>query len=141
MKKIKFIQIQYLSYREKKGLMINLDYQVVIIKGPNGAGKSSLIKSLYYSLGAEIEVWPQRWLDANIIYLLKFKIDGITYQSLRIGNEIIIYNCDGSFRFRSKNLLEISDKLNDLLGIEFQMLDNENKMRIIPLGLLFAPFI
>lgn len=120
--------------------MINLDYQVVIIKGPNGAGKSSLIKSLYYSLGAEIEVWPQRWLDANIIYLLKFKIDGITYQSLRIGNEIIIYNCDGSFRFRSKNLLEISDKLNDLLGIEFQMLDNENKMRIIPLGLLFAPF-
>ena len=76
MKKIKFIQIQFLSYREKRGLTINLDYHVVIIKGANGSGKSSLIKSLYYSLGTEIEVWPQRWLDANIIYLLKFKIDG-----------------------------------------------------------------
>jgi len=73
MKKIKFIQIQFLSYREKRGLTINLDYHVVIIKGANGSGKSSLIKSLYYSLGTEIEVWPQRWLDANIIYFISVR--------------------------------------------------------------------
>lgn len=83
MKKIKFIQIQFLSYREKRGLTINLDYHVVIIKGANGSGKSSLIKSLYYSLGTEIEVWPQRWLDANIIYLCESAV-GFLIQKLKI---------------------------------------------------------
>ena len=140
MKKIKFIQIQFLSYREKRGLTINLDYHVVIIKGANGSGKSSLIKSLYYSLGTEIEVWPQRWLDANIIYLLKFKIDDRVDRRQRQMCIRDRYNCDGSFRFRSKNSWEVSDKLTELLGIEFQMLDNENNVRVIPLGFLFAPF-
>lgn len=140
MKKIEFIQIQFLSYREKKGRIINLDHPTVIIRGGNGSGKSSIMKSIYYSLGTEIEIWPQEWLNANVIYLLKFKIDGVIYQSLRMGSEIIVYNCDGSFRFRSRNLLESAYNFSKLLGINFEMMDSEGHLRPISLGYLFAPF-
>lgn len=140
MKKIEFIQIQFLSYREKKGRIISLDHSTVIIRGGNGSGKSSIMKSIYYSLGAEIEIWPQEWLNANIIYLLKFKIDGVIYQSLRIGSEIIVYNCDGSFRFRSQSLWESANNFSKLLEINFEMMDSDGHLKPTSLGYLFAPF-
>ena len=53
----------------------------VITSSDNHVGKSSLIKSLYYALGAEIE-FDSTWDKNSKIYIVNFEVDKKKYKNV-----------------------------------------------------------
>ena len=48
----------------------------LIVSSTNGEGKSSLVKSIYYALGANLKSFPRGWNADNFIFQLEVFIDG-----------------------------------------------------------------
>lgn len=138
MKNIRFQTLKVLSYREKRATIINLDSDAIIVKGGNHAGKSCILKSLYFGLGGEIKNFPQGWNHANIVLLLKFTVDGISFKSLRMGNDIYVFNPDGSLRFKEKRGTEkLNKKINELFNLIYSV---EGQKLSVPVSALYMPF-
>lgn len=138
MRKIRFQTLKILSYREKRAAIINLDCDAIIVEGGNHAGKSCILKSLYFGLGGEIKNFPQGWNQANIVLLLKFTIDGVHFKSLRMGNDIYVFNPDGSLRFKEKRGTEkLNKKINELFDLTYSV---EGRNQIVPVSALYMPF-
>ena len=140
MKNIRFKEILFLSYQEKKARRINLDSDVVVIKGGNGTGKSCLLKSLYGVFGALVDKYPEGWNPYFIVTLLKFQIDGVTYRAMRIGKDFFLLNPDNSY-FSETNCLDNQAKyLSMLFGMDlFYYSDQSQKKRLL-VGCYFMPF-
>ena len=61
---------------EKANKFVFSDSANLIVSSTNGEGKSSLVKSIYYSLGANIKSFPKGWNADNFIFQLEVFIDG-----------------------------------------------------------------
>ena len=140
MKNIRFKEILFLSYREKKAKRINLDSDVVVIKGGNGAGKSCLLKSLYGVFGAQVNKYPEGWDPHYIIVLLKFQIDEITYRAMRIGKDYYLLNPDNTYFLETNNLEEQARALSVLFELNLYHYSEQSQKKRLPVGCYFMPF-
>ena len=140
MKNIRFKEILFLSYREKKARRISLDSDVVVIKGGNGSGKSCLLKSLYGVFGAQVNKYPEGWDPHYIILLLKFQIDGITYRAMRIGKDFFLLNPDNTYFSETNNLEEHTCALSILFELDLYYYSEQSKKKRLPVGCYFMPF-
>ena len=61
---------------EKANKFVFSDSANLIVSSTNGEGKSSLVKSIYYSLGANLKSFPKGWNADNFIFQLAVFIDG-----------------------------------------------------------------
>ena len=122
MKNIRFKEIAFLSY---KGVArrINLNHDLIVIAGGNETGKSCILKSMYYTLGPSVYPFAQRWLDGNVITMLKFSIDGVSFKAVRMGNDIYVFNPDNTLNFHEKDKSKFASKLGNLLGINIHYKD------------------
>ena len=118
MKNIRFKEILFLSYKERKARRINLDSDVVVIKGGNGTGKSCLLKSLYGVFGASVNKYPEGWEPYNIVVLLKFQIDGVTHRAMRIGKDFYLLNPDKSYFSETNSMEDQAKALSKLFGLD-----------------------
>ena len=96
---------------------INLDNDLVIVAGGNESGKSSILKTLYYTLGATVYPFARRWERANVASLLKFTIDGVNFKAVRVASDVYVFNPDNTLRFHDWNKQKIAEEMNNLLGI------------------------
>lgn len=117
MKSIRYKEILFLSYQEKKAKRINLDSDIVVIRGGNDAGKSCVLKSIFGVLGAEIRRYPENWNPDKILVLLKFTVDGVNFKALRIGNDFHLLSPDNKMFSITKDLREQADQLSKLFGL------------------------
>ena len=140
MKNIRFKEILFLSYREKKAKRINLDSDVVVIKGGNGAGKSCLLKSLYGVFGAQVNKYPEGWDPHYIIVLLKFQIDEITYRAMRIGKDYYLLNPNNTYFSETNNLEEQASALSVLFELNLYHYSEQSQKKRLPVGCYFMPF-
>lgn len=76
-------EIKLVSFLEEKAKKVTFHPNVTVIKGDNHTGKSSLIKSIYWTFGADPKDLHSKWKNADIISLVKFSLDGKTYSILR----------------------------------------------------------
>ncbi|MCQ9635164.1 hypothetical protein MP477_09390 [Chryseobacterium sp. WG23] len=139
MKRLIFEEIQILSYREKKAIKIQFNPKKTIIKGPNQVGKSSLLKSIYYTLGATPSVLNSNWLKAEPITYLKFKVDELRLSVLRYdksryavlneNQEIVPHD------FKSLSIF-----LNELFGFNVLITNRKGEGENPPSPFLFLPF-
>lgn len=90
MKIVKFQRLTLISHIENAARVVDFHPKLTIIKGFNDTGKSSILKSIYYTLGADVEEHPE-WTKANILAILEFKIDDQFYSAKRNKNNICIY--------------------------------------------------
>ena len=139
MKNIRFKEITFLSYKGK-ARRINLDNDLIVVVGGNQSGKTSILKSLYYTLGATVHPFPKHWAEGNIISMLKFSIDGVNYKVVRIGNDIYLFNPDNTLNFCESNRTIIANKLGNLLGIHIFFKDVMGKNKSFSIGYMFMPF-
>ncbi|WP_333483034.1 hypothetical protein [Spirosoma telluris] len=80
-----------ISRKEKKAKRVIFDGRRTVILGKNNTGKSSLIKSIYWALGAEPSLHPN-FKGAQVSVLLKFIVDDIKYEILREGKRISLFD-------------------------------------------------
>ena len=67
MKNLKFKEIYLISNVERKARKIVFSPHLNIILGKNRNGKSSLLKSLYWTMGADPAKMHEKWINANTV--------------------------------------------------------------------------
>lgn len=140
MKNLRFKEILFLSYKEKKARRINLDSDVVVVKGGNGTGKSCLLKSLYGVFGAQVNKYPEGWDPHYIVVLLKFQIDGVTHRALRIGKDYYLFNPDNTTISETIVMEEQAKTLSMLFGFDLYYYSDQSLKKRLPVGCYFMPF-
>lgn len=140
MRNIRFKEILFLSYREKKAKRINLDSDVVVVKGGNGKGKSCLLKSLYGVFGAHVNKYPEGWDPHFIVVLLKFQIDGVTHRALRISRDYYLLNPDNTAISETISMDEQAKSLSMLFGFDLYYYSDQSQKKRLPVGCYFMPF-
>ncbi len=108
MQKVVFKELWLLSKKEETARKISFNPSTTVILGVNDTGKSSLIKSIYYTLGADIH-FDKGWEDANVISLLRFSIGNTEYLILRYQRLFGIYDANGE-------LIEVSQGITKGIG-------------------------
>lgn len=141
MKNLLFESILLVSHREKKAKEIQFHPMVTVIKGQNDTGKSSLIKSIYYALGAKPQNIHRDWMNADVALLLQFKIDQISYYIYRHRDSFSLFD-------NSKNLLgtyssistDLGPKLAAMLDFRLKLPSRKGESVTPPPAFLFLPF-
>ncbi len=137
MKRVQFKEILFLSYKRKTARRINLNYRTIIVKGENESGKSCVLKSLYFALGCSIRQIAPGWLFDNIITLLKFSINNVSFQSIRMGNDYYLFTSDEKCILHTKSQDEISNIFRFYLSIN---LSSDIDKSVLNTNSLFIPF-
>lgn len=140
MKNIRFKEILFLSYKERKARRINLDSDVVVIKGSNGTGKSCLLKSLYGTFGAMVNKYPEGWDPRFIVVVLKFQINGITHKAMRIGKDFYLLNPDNTCFSETNKMEDQARAISILFDMNLYYYSDQSHKKRLPIGCLFMPF-
>lgn len=141
MKQLVFVELALLSHREKSARRIPFHRRSTLIRGGNDTGKSSVIKSLYWTLGAEPAVIHDRWRDAGVIASLKFTIDGAAYRMIRSGTRFCLFGADDRFIGTYTSVTtQLAPQLAELFNFRLVLRDKkEQDLQATP-AFLFLPF-
>ena len=128
-----------MSYREKKAIKVQFNPKRTIIKGSNQVGKSSLIKSIYYTLGANPSIINDNWLKAEPITYLKFKVDDTRLSVLRY-NKTVFVLIDENGIAQAHNFKTLSVYLNEVFDFNLIINNRKGEAETPPPTYLFLPF-
>ena len=112
----------------------------VITSQDNHVGKSSLLKSLYYTMGAEVE-FDNVWNKNNKIYVVEFYVDKIKYRVARWQKAFAL--------FRGTELILTTKSVSRDLAKEFEKIfsfavymanKKTNKIELAPPAFTFMPY-
>jgi len=102
----------------------------VITSSENHVGKSSLIKSLYYSLGAEID-YDQHWDKNNKLYCLEFSVDDKSYTIVRQKRNFLIFKGDNLIAECTRVTHELALILEEIFGFSVYLPDKTQKKHVL----------
>jgi hypothetical protein len=94
-----------MSTIEKAALRAAFDPERTLVYGKNQTGKSSLLKSIYWTLGAAPAVTHPRWNSADVISLLRFEVDGSEGSVLRHGNVFCVFDSANSIKSKFNRVM------------------------------------
>ena len=112
----------------------------VITSQDNHVGKSSLLKSLYYTMGAEVD-FDNVWNKNNKIYVVEFYVDKIKYRVARWQKAFAL--------FRGAELILTTKSVSRDLAKEFEKIfsfavymanKKTNKIELAPPAFTFMPY-
>lgn len=116
MKNLIFESLELLSLTEKKARGVTFHPRLTVITGTNGVGKSSIIKSIYWTLGASAVVIHPKWPGVNVKGLLTFTVDGQRYKALRNHDRIAIFDANDALLISSDSFTkELAPFIADML--------------------------
>jgi len=141
MKNLQLENMLLVSHREKKARKIPFDQEVTVIKGENDTGKSSVIKSIQYAFGANPHNIHKNWKNADVLTLIKFKLDDISYYIYRHRNSFSLFDS-------SKNLIgtyasvtnDLAPKLAQIFDFRLKLADRDGRSVTPPPAYLMLPF-
>ena len=112
----------------------------VITSSDNHVGKSSLVKSLYYALGAEVE-FDRTWDKNSKIYIVSFTIDNKKYQIARFLKRFALFENDEMILLTDSVTKELSKKFEDLFSFGVYLPNkSDNKVELAPPVFMFMPY-
>lgn len=110
----------------------------LVISEKNGQGKSSLVKSIYYGLGCNLDTFPKNWNPQKYIIQLYVTINDKEFIIKRHNNIISIRGRKESFVFNS--LRDYSEWLQVKLGMSLKLLSSKNKLDFAYIDAILSPF-
>lgn len=141
MKSLRISELLLWSDRELAARRIPFHPETTVVLGKNDTGKSSILKSLYWTFGAEPAVVHKDWRDADVSSLVRFTVDGTNYSILRKGSLYAIFGADDqllhSFQRVTAGLGPFLAKLFDF-GLKLK--SQHNEIITPPPAYFFLPF-
>ena len=112
----------------------------VVTSSDNHVGKSSLVKSLYYAFGAEVE-FDDTWNKNSKIYVVNFMVDDKKYRIARFLRKFIIFENDEIILLTDSVSEELAKKLEELFGFGVYLPNKtNNKVELAPPVFMFMPY-
>ena len=141
MKSLIFEQLSLMSPIEKKARKVKFDQKITVLLGDNHTGKSSLLKSIYWVLGADPAQQHSTWTGLNIAGLLHFRIDGKRYSAVRSGSRFGLFNDRGSCEIATGSMREYAPVLARHIEFKLQLkVRQSGSAEIPPTAFCFLPF-
>jgi hypothetical protein len=114
---------------------------MTVLIGKNGVGKSHLLKSLYWTFGAEPAMVNSKWKGLNVASLLDFTLNGDRYFAYRKGNLFALFSDQGEIIKISTNITsDYGPFLSEWLGFNLTLASRQGTPVIAPPAFCFLPF-
>ena len=106
----------------------------------NHYGKSVIMKSLYYTLGAEV-YFPNPIKSLNYMTILRFTLEGKEYVVGRLKSMFVVFR-NGEFLKKYHNVGDFGDFLSDLFEFEIELVgkDAEGTIEKCPPAFFYLPY-
>jgi len=141
MKNCKFLELSVLSISEKKARRIAFHPDATLLIGKNDTGKSSLIKTLYWTLGAEPGRVSQKWVSADARSALRFEVNQMRYTIVRSKRTFGIFDSDYRLLARFNSVTkELAPYLARMFDFDLQLRSNNDESSIAAPAYLYLPF-
>ena len=95
----------------------------------NHLGKSVIMKSIYYTLGADV-YFPATIKKLNLLTYIDFNLAGKSYRIARLGRQFCAY-CDGVFISKYSSVGEFEGFLSNLFALEINLVGKRIEDSII----------
>ncbi|WP_207410842.1 hypothetical protein [Methylobacterium sp. SD274] len=130
-----------MSDLEQAAFQTTFDPRMTIILGGNSTGKSSLIKSLYWILGADPARIHESWSNLKVTGLLEFEVDDTTFFMFRHGSIFGLFDDAGVLKESMQKVTsQLGPALAKLLGINLVLPDRKGKPTTPTPAFFFLPF-
>ncbi len=140
MKNLSILEIQLLSRKEKKAKKVTFDSRRTLILGKNHTGKSSLMKSIYYTLGAEPQFHP-KFKSAQAASKLTINVDGRILQVIRDGKVFGVFDEFGELLQKYDSVSKgLGPFLSNILNFKPLMQTSNKEFVVPPPAFLFLPY-
>lgn len=140
MKSLIFESLELLSLTEKKARKVMFHPRLTVITGKNRVGKSSLIKCIYWTLGAEPAVVHPKWKDVNVKSLLTFTVDGTRYQAVRNKKTVAIFDANNELLLSTSSFTsELGPFIAGLLDFKLVLSNRQGEPETPPPAYAFLP--
>lgn len=128
-----------LSNKEAKKIEFAPEKNMLTSVG-NHYGKSVIMKSLYYSLGAEV-YFPQTIRQLNYMTILNFILNGVNYTVARLKNAFVLFN-DNKFLGKYSSVSKFGDVLSELYNFEIELVGKDEEGSIVkcPPAFFYLPY-
>ncbi len=112
----------------------------LITSARNHLGKSVVMKSIYYTLGAEV-YYPNPIKKLNLLTYIDFSLNAHQYRVARLKNTFVLY-CDGSFRGCYSSVNEFGNELSSIFGLEIDLVAKDQAGTIVkcPPAFYYMPY-
>lgn len=130
-----------MSSTERSARKILFDPKTTIVLGPNDTGKSCLLKSIYWTFGAEAPDIHLDWKKANIVSVVKFLVEGERFVILRNEKFFALFNkdCDLIGTYNSVTS-ELGPKLSEIFDFKIKLTSQTGTEITPPPAYYFLPF-
>lgn len=112
----------------------------VVTSSDNHVGKSSLLKSLYYTMGAEVD-FDNVWDKKNKIYIVEFNLNNKTYKIARFLKRFVVFE-DGKMILLTESVSrDLAKKYEDIFAFGIYLPNKRDKrVEIAPPAFTFMPY-
>lgn len=112
----------------------------VITSKDNHVGKSSLLKSLYYTLGAEVE-YDAIWDKNSKLYVVDICVNGQDFRIVRFQKSFAVFREDELILLTRSVSRGLASKLSEILGFSVYLPNkNTQKIEMAPPAFTFMPY-
>lgn len=112
----------------------------VITSVDNHVGKSSLLKALYYTLGAEVDYDPV-WDKNTKLYIAAIRVNDDIYQIARFMKRFAVFHFDKLILITDSVMKELSPLLEEIFDFAVYLPNKDSaKVEIAPPAFTFMPY-
>ncbi|NVK17695.1 MAG: hypothetical protein HWE30_03240 [Methylocystaceae bacterium] len=137
--------LSIISHKERAAKRVTFHPQVTTIIGGeekrNTTGKSSLLKSIYWTLGAEPAKQSSVWQEAEVSTLLEAEVQGQIVTFFRTGNRFAIFDESRNTLLNTSNVTkQLSPFIAKLLDFHLQLSNHQGETQTPTPAFCFLPF-
>lgn len=141
MKHLIVSEIALLSEVERRARREMFHPTRTVVLGTNDTGKSSLLKAIYYTFGAEPAKQHERWKAAGVKTLIKFSVDGDSFQLLRDDSYFALFSGANTFlKSFTRVTGDLGPHLANLFDFGLILPSRQEEPETPPPAFLFLPF-
>lgn len=139
---LRFESLRLISLTERKAASFQFHPRMTLITGENHTGKSLILKSLYWTLGAEPAAPHPAWKELNLIAILTLTLgEAETLTVIRKGKSFYIFDKERRCLLRTSRVTtELGPFIASKVDVSLRLATRQQEMAVPPPAYIFLPF-